>query len=117
MIKELICISCPMGCALTVDCDGKEVKKISGNSCERGIKYATEEIQNPRRTLTTTVRVKNCGEMLCVKSSDTLPKDRLFEFMEIINNASPSLPVHIGDVIIKDIRHTGVDIVATKNLD
>ena len=36
MIKELICISCPMGCHLKVDTDKLEV---AGNTCKRGEVY------------------------------------------------------------------------------
>ena len=39
-IKELTCIGCPLGCALTVEMDGGEVVKISGNTCPRGAAYA-----------------------------------------------------------------------------
>ena len=34
--KELTCICCPMGCALSVEMDGNQVVSISGNTCKRG---------------------------------------------------------------------------------
>jgi CxxC motif-containing protein len=36
--------------------------------------------------------------------------------MEEIDKVSVKTPVHIGDIIIKDICGCGVDIVATKNI-
>ena len=33
MIKEMVCIVCPMGCHLTIDTDTLDVK---GNTCPRG---------------------------------------------------------------------------------
>ena len=38
--KELICIGCPMGCALTVETEGNEVLSVTGNTCPRGESYA-----------------------------------------------------------------------------
>lgn len=57
---ELTCIRCPIGCAITVtqDDDGK-VTDITGNSCPNGYKYAANEVTNPTRIVTTTVRVKD----------------------------------------------------------
>jgi len=26
-------------------------------------------------------------------------------------------PVHIGDVVLHDVAHTGVDVIATKNVE
>ena len=41
MERELICISCPMGCHLTVNVDEK---KVTGNSCKRGEIYGLNEV-------------------------------------------------------------------------
>ena len=38
--KELICIGCPLGCAITVTMDGGNVVSITGNTCKRGSDYA-----------------------------------------------------------------------------
>ncbi len=35
-IRNLTCISCPMGCQITVEMDGSEVVGVSGNTCKRG---------------------------------------------------------------------------------
>ena len=31
-IRELTCINCPLGCALTVTLDGEKVIKVEGNT-------------------------------------------------------------------------------------
>lgn len=33
MIREMICINCPMGCHLTVDDSDKNNIKVTGNTC------------------------------------------------------------------------------------
>jgi len=112
-MKELICIICPRGCHLTVDDD----LNVSGNTCPRGAVYAKQELTHPTRTLTSTVRVVSELEaMLPVKSNKPLPKEKIFEAMEVINKTCVKAPIKIGDVVIKNIFGLDVDIVATKNI-
>ena len=109
MKKELTCIVCPMGCSLTVELEGENIKSISGNTCPRGAVYAKNECLNPLRTVTSTVKCTD-GSLLPVKTSCPIAKDKIFECMKIINNKIISLPVSIGDVIIEDVF--GSNIVA-----
>ncbi len=110
--KELTCTVCPQGCRITAQMEGGNVISLSGNWCKRGERYALAELNDPRRTLTTTMRVRG-GGMVSVKSQEPLPKDRLLDCMKAINAAQATAPVEIGDVLIKDILGLGVDIVAT----
>ena len=50
-----------------------------------------------------------------VKSSKPVPKDKMFQCMKLINEASIEAPVKIGDVVIKNILGSGADIVVTNN--
>lgn len=112
MKKEYICIVCPKGCHIVVDGDN-----ISGYTCLRGLNYVKQESIDPRRTLTTTVKVNDKNIRVCpVKSSDTLPKDKLFPSMEEINKISVDLPIKLHQVVIKNILNTGVDIITTKEI-
>ena len=112
MKRELTCIVCPVGCRLSVELDGTTVVSVSGNTCIRGENYAKNECTNPQRTVTSTVRCKN-GEVVAVKTAGTIPKEKMAECMNIINNKKIDLPVSIGDVIIKDVF--GTDIIVTQN--
>lgn len=112
MRKEYICIVCPKGCHIVVDGEN-----ISGYTCLRGLNYVKQESIDPRRTLTTTVKVNDENIRVCpVKSSDTLPKDKLFASMEEINKISVNLPIKLHQVVIKNILNTGVDIITTKEI-
>ena len=113
MTRELTCIICPMGCMMTAEIENGKVVGVTGNTCPRGKIYATNECTNPTRTITTTVRCKS-GELLPVKTSLPVPKDKIKEAMKIINKVSPALPISIGDVIIEDVFKS--KIVAAKNL-
>lgn len=118
MIRELICVSCPLGCPIKVELDDKgEVISVSGNTCNRGKQYAVSECTNPVRMLTTTVKL-NGGSLPVapVKTNAPIPKGKMFECMKEINSASIDAPVKIGDVVIHNICETGVDIVITNEV-
>lgn len=113
MKRELTCIVCPIGCSLSVELEDGKVIDVKGNTCPRGKAYAENECIAPKRTITTTVKCKN-GEILPVKTETPIPKEKMFEAMEVINKTNPSLPISVGDVIIENIF--GSRVVATKNL-
>ena len=110
MKKEFTCIVCPIGCTLSVELDGGDVKAVSGNTCKRGEVYAVNECVNPVRTVTSTVRCED-GSVLPVKTETPIAKDKVFEAMKIINNFVAPLPISVGDVIIEDV--CGSKLVAT----
>lgn len=114
MKRELTCIVCPRGCQLTVELEGKTVLSVSGNICKRGKTYAENECTNPMRTVTTTAKTAD-GGVVAVKTETTIPKEKMFECMEIINKTVVSLPVKVGDVILEDVF--GSRVIATQNKD
>jgi CxxC motif-containing protein len=118
-ITELTCIRCPIGCQITVTQDetGKVID-IKGNSCPNGYKYAGNEVVNPTRIVTSTVRVEG-GELpvVSVKTAGDIPKGRMMDCMREIDKANVKAPVTIGDVIISNCLGLGVNIVATRNVD
>ena len=119
MKRELVCVSCPIGCALSVELseDGKEVLSVSGNTCKRGDKYARDECTHPVRMLTSTIRVNGGNHpVVPVKTSAPIPKGMMFECMKAINNEVVDAPVKIGEVLISNVCDTGVDIVATNEM-
>ena len=118
MIREMICVSCPIGCALRVELDDSgKVLSVSGNTCKRGEKYAIDECTNPVRMLTSTVKV-NGGSLpvVPVKTSKSIPKGKMFECMAAINNEVVDAPIKLGDVLISNVCDTGADIVATNEV-
>lgn len=117
-VRNLTCISCPMGCPLTVEMEGSEVISVSGNTCKRGDIYARKEVTNPTRIVTSTVKVvKGSADMVSVKTKEDIPKGKIFECVEALKDVAVEAPVHIGDVIVANVADTGVDIVATKNVE
>lgn len=118
MKKEMICIICPLGCNIFVHYTLRGIQNIEGNQCNLGLEYAEKEILNPERTLTTTVRVKRGHlPLVSVKSEKPLPKERLFEAMNLLAKIEVEAPIRIGDKIVANLLDTGVDVVATKNIE
>lgn len=118
MIRDLICVSCPLGCPIKVELsDSGEVLGVTGNTCKRGEKYAVSECTNPVRVLTSTMKV-NGGSLpvVPVKTSVPIPKGKMFECMEVINNEVVDAPVKMGDVLICNVCDTGADIIATNEV-
>lgn len=115
--RNLICINCPMGCALTVVIDGNEVASVSGNTCKRGDIYARKEVTHPTRIVTSTVRVEGGSEkMVSVKTREDIPKGKIMDCVKALKTVVATAPVRIGDVVLENAADTGVDIVATKNV-
>lgn len=114
MKRNLVCVSCPLGCPIEVEIENGQVISVRGNTCKRGDAYARTEVTNPVRSLTTSVKVEGgIHPVVPVKSSGPVPKDRMFDCMKEINGAVMKAPVKIGDVVIENICGLGVDIIAT----
>ena len=115
--KNFLCVACPVGCALKVEVSGLEVLKVEGNTCPRGVKYAQDEVTNPVRTFTSTIRVKGGVLPVCpVRSRAPLPLQKVFDVTKEVAKASLSAPITIGQVIIENVCGTGIDIVACRSL-
>lgn len=116
MKKDITCIVCPRGCRMTVNnIDGQYI--VEGNSCIRGSKYGVDEVTNPRRVITSTVRLNGSYlNMLPVKTAGSIPKDMVFDIMKVLSEITVTTPINVGDVIVKNVLDTGVDIVSTKTM-
>jgi CxxC motif-containing protein len=115
-ITQLICITCPKGCTLEVHRDGETVIHVEGG-CKRGHEYAQKELVDPRRMISSTVRILG-GEhpLLPVYTSETFPKPRIPELMRVLGELEIKAPVQMNEVVVKDVLGTGVDILASRNM-
>ena len=113
--KDMICICCPMGCALRVTRDGENIS-VTGFTCKRGEAYGVQEMRCPMRTVTSSVRVNGGVRPVCsVKTATQVPKASIGGVLEAIRDLTVSAPVHIGDVLAENIAGAGANLVATAN--
>lgn len=114
-MEKLICIVCPVGCHLEIDV--KNDYKVTGNACPRGEVYGKEELIAPKRVVTSTVKIKGgIHNRVPVKTNGSIPKELVFKCMESLNSIELKSPVKVGDLIVKDIFGTGVDLVVTRDM-
>jgi CxxC motif-containing protein len=122
-VTELICICCPTGCHLQVDENNGFA--VTGNACDKGGEYGKQEVSNPARVITSTVKVKNgrgaanvAGRYprLPVKTNGSIPKEKIFDAMLVLDGIEISTPIKTGDTVAADICGTGIDFVATRTM-
>lgn len=121
--RHFHCTTCPSECALTIETCIDEnrvehVLSVQGNRCARGRKFAEQEVIRPMRILATTIVVRGGDEkLLPVRTARPIPRDLHLRAMRDIRHASVTAPVHMGDVVMSDLLGTGVDLVASMNVD
>ncbi|MGH4051253.1 MAG: DUF1667 domain-containing protein [Clostridium sp.] len=116
--RELTCIGCPIGCALIVELEGEKVISVSGNTCKLGENYGKKECTNPTRIVTSSILVTGGkSEILSVKTEKDIPKNLIYDCVGELKNIVIKAPVHIGDVVLKNVLNTGVNIIATKDIE
>lgn len=114
-MKDLVCIVCPRGCRLHVD--EEHDFTVTGNSCPRGAEYGRNEISNPTRVLTSTVRLQGGPLRRCpVRTDKAVPRGKLMEIMKLLDQVELTAPVTVGQKVITDVCGTGADIIVTRNL-
>ena len=116
--KQFTCIVCPIGCKILVETDGKKLKILEGNKCKKGIEYARMEALDPRRNLTSSIMVENGRwPLVSVKTTKPVPKDKIFDVLKEIKQKKINAPVELGQKLMKNVANTGIDVVATKNIE
>ena len=113
---EMTCIVCPNGCSLNVEKKGEEIT-VMGNRCPRGKAFAINELTKPMRTICSTVKTSYPEvPVLPVRTSNEIPKDKIFAVMKEIDKVVVDKKIKLGDVVIKNVLGLGVDIIATSEL-
>lgn len=118
------CTTCPSECLLTVeverDADGAvvEVRSVTGNSCPRGDTFAHQELTCPMRVLTTTVAVSGGDEaLLPVRTAEAIPLALHTQAMNLIRGLVVDAPIRMGDVVLEDLLKTGIDLIASMDIE
>ena len=115
-MTELTCIVCPKSCRLQVDENNNF--SVSGQGCTRGERYGQEELKNPTRVVTSTVKIRGAGISLCpVKTTAAIPKHLMFIAVRLLEQVELTAPVCIGQKVIENVCDTGVPFVVTRDLE
>ena len=111
------CTTCPSECLLTVeverDANGAvvEVRSVTGNNCPRGDTFAHQE-------LTTTVAVSGGDEaLLPVRTAEAIPLELHAQAMALIRGLVVNAPIRMGDVVLKDLLNTNINLIASMDIE
>ena len=116
MEQTITCISCPVGCRMTVRVEDGTVVSVAGNTCKRGETYARQECVAPERMVTAVIPVEGSAMPLSVKTRTPIPKAKIQDCMAALAKVRLAAPVSMGDVVLPDVCGTGVDVIATKSV-
>lgn len=118
MMQKYTCIVCPNGCDIEVEMnDAKQITKVNGNLCPKGEEYVRQEVIDPRRTIASSILVKGGSMPLAsVRTTEAIPKDKIFEVMEEIKKVTVQAPVQAGTVVIANVLGLGSDVIVTRTV-
>jgi CxxC motif-containing protein len=117
MKGKFTCVVCPTSCVVNAEWNEIELQDTDHAQCKLAWEYIRGEIFDPRRTVTSTVRVED-GEipLVSVKTEPSVPKAKVFDIMKHLAHVVVKAPVNVGDIVVTDILGTGSNIVATKKI-
>lgn len=115
--REFICTACPKGCLLRVVLEGKDVVKMEGYTCRKGIDYGKQEASDPKRMLATTVRVDDgFHPLLPVYTQKPISKEKIEAVLACLRELHLRAPIKAQTVVLPDAAGTGVDILASRDM-
>ena len=116
VVKVIRCIVCPTGCQIQAISKGSDIA-FEGYTCERGLEYAKQEFYEPKRILTTTIRVEDGFlPLIPVRTDKPILKDKLREALNEIAKTVVKAPVKMGDILIENILELDSNVIASRDL-
>ncbi len=116
MTKKLICISCPIGCRLSLNIQD-DLIEVSGNKCKRGEVYGKEEYLAPKRVVTASCPTNSSlHPRIPVKTDGPILKEHINLLIKDIYKTIIKVPVNINTVILENYQDTGINVLTTKSL-
>ena len=104
MMKTFTCIICPNGCEIMVRTEGVGIVAIEGAACNRGREYVEQELKNPQRNIATVAKVDNGDlQLVSVRLTNAIPKDRMLDVMDEIKRIRLTAPVVLGQIVLKNV--------------
>lgn len=118
--REYTCVVCPNGCTLKVEVsegDHPEVVKVNGNICKRGDAWVRQEVENPMRTIASSVLVRGGDFPLAsVRTDAPIPLGSIGSVMQKIRDVATDAPLHIGDVVLANPAGTACNVIVTREV-
>jgi CxxC motif-containing protein len=117
MTRNMVCFICPRSCPLSVQEINGEVR-VKDNRCHRGAEFAVKELEDPERTLTSTIRVNNgILPLVSIRSETPVKKTELKDMIRHFDGITVDAPVSSGEVLFSAMGKNGVNIIATRSVE
>ncbi len=115
--KHFVCVVCPIGCEIDVVCEGRKITSMEGNKCEKSVEFVTQELIEPMRILTTTVRIQGARwPVIPVRTDKAVPRRLFSRIMKQLRRITLQAPVNMSELVVRDILRTGANIIATRTM-
>jgi CxxC motif-containing protein len=115
--RHFVCVVCPIGCEIDVVHDGSKIISMEGNKCEKSQEFVSQELIEPMRILTTTIRIEGSRwPVIPVRTDKAVPKRLFPRIMRRLRRIKLQAPVSMLDMVVKDVLGTGADIIAARTL-
>jgi CxxC motif-containing protein len=115
--RHFVCVVCPIGCEIDVVHDGSKIISMEGNKCEKSEEFVSQELIEPMRILTTTVRIEGSRwPVIPVRTDKAVPKRLFPRIMKGLERMKLQAPVNMLEVVVSDVLRTGADIIATRTV-
>lgn len=112
-MKKITCIVCPNSCEILVDSNNS----VTGNKCPRGKVFALQELTNPMRALSTTVKTSFADiPVVPVKTNKEVSKQLIPDIMNAINSVVIQERLGINEIVIKNVCNTSADVILISNV-
>jgi len=115
--RHFVCVVCPVGCEIDVIHDGSKILSMAGNKCEKSEEFVRQELIEPMRILTTTVRIQGSRwPVIPVRTDKAVPKRLFPRMMRQLRHVQLQAPVNMLDVVVRDVLRTGANLIATRTM-
>lgn len=104
----ITCTICPNGCQIKWN---ENNRSYIGNRCGRGAAFAEQERTDPKRSVTTTVRIQNAGHSLRpVRTKTPVSRDEVIQVVEKLKSVSISSSAKSGETVFTYQSKAGEEI-------
>ena len=115
--SHFVCVVCPIGCEIDVVHEDAKIISMEGNKCERSEEFISQELIEPMRILTTTVRIQGARwPVIPVRTDKPVPRRLFPRIMRRLRRIELRAPVSMLDTVVKDVERTGADVIATRSM-
>ncbi len=117
MKKELICISCPQGCHLSVEWNKENGDcACTGNRCPRGLLYAKQELTDPRRVVTAVMKTDDpANPFIPVRTDKPFPRAEIPALLNRLYRMTVKTPVKRGEAVLENVDGTQINVIAAES--